>query len=216
MKYLCLLLRGNKIMFKKLNLIGIIAGVFFISFAMPCYASGIPGIQAYQAPPAQPQAVVPYVGFDVGYGWSQYKYKTDNTAIITPTVTTQWSDSLPKGNFDNVFLGGLVGAQFNIPSYEQIFLAIQLTFDFYPEGYSYTNKNYLSGGVNPAYAGLRQNWQTGLSILAGYHVTSTLTPYLIGGGTYNGFSTKYKYTINSSTHQIVKILKDLVGCLVLV
>ena len=176
---------------KKLNLIGtklLIIGIFFISFTMPCYASGI---QAYQAPQQQPKVIVPYVGLDLGYGWNKYKYKTDNA--LSSMVTTTWSDSLPGKSFDNVFLGALVGTQFNIPSYEQIFLATQLTFDFYPEGYSYTDKNHKSYGNDTAYAGLNQKWQTGLSILAGYHVTSTITPYLIGGGTYNGFSSKYKY-----------------------
>jgi len=182
---------------KKLNLIGtrlLIMGIFFISFSMPCYASGIPGVEAYQAPPQQPRVVVPYVGFDVGYGWSKYKYKTD----ISTTIPQSWSDSLPSKSFDNVFLGGILGTQFNIPSYDQIFLATQLTFDFYPEGYSYTDKNHKSLGANTVYAGLNQKWQTGFSLLAGYHVTSTITPYLIGGVTYNGFSTKYKYIMSGS------------------
>jgi len=181
---------------KKLNLIGtklLIIGIFFISFAMPCYAAGI---QAYQAPPQQLRLIAPYAGFDLGYGWSKFKYKTDNAPLGIPQAP--WSDSLPSKNFDNIFLGGILGTEFNLPSYDQIFLAAQFTFDFYPEGYSYTDKNHKSIGNNTAYGGLNQKWQTGLSVLAGYHVTSTLTPYLIGGATYNGFSTKYKYTMPGS------------------
>jgi opacity protein-like surface antigen len=177
---------------KKLKYFSLTVFAVFAAYALPAYGNGLP-------PTAQAVPIIaPYAGLDLGYQWGKYQY----TADINQGALGSFHDSLPDKNFDAPFFGALAGIKFNIPNYDQIFLGTQLTFDFYPGNYKQTSKSHAVPGAAGAtsYAGLKQRWQTGLSILGGYHVTPAIMPYLIAGATYNGFASKY--TFNGGTGNI--------------